>query len=82
MNRLVKWGVKRWALGMVNTALADYNKSVYAARVRVKRYLDKLRALLAFLESLDEKIDDGKIDDAEADALVNEAEKLAEELVK
>ena len=67
---------------MVNTALNDYNKSVGMALVRIKTYIAKTRALLAFLESLGRKIDDCKLDEEEADALVNEAEKLAEELVK
>lgn len=81
MNWLVKWGVKKWALGIANTALADYNQSVAKARATVARYLAKAEALLAFLKSLDAKLADNKIDEAEADAICDEAVALGKELV-
>ena len=39
MNWLVKWGVKRYALSIVNTALAQYNTSIIKARETVAKYL-------------------------------------------
>lgn len=81
MNWLVKWGVKKWALNIANTALADYNQSVDKARATVARYANKVRALLKYLDSLDAKLADHKLTEAEADAIVAEAVDLGRELV-
>ena len=80
MNILVKWGVKKYVLKIVNSALAKYNVNVVRARAIVAQYTAKVEALLAFLKSLDAKLADGKLDNAEADAIVTEATKLAEDL--
>ena len=82
MNWLVKWGVKRYALSIVNTALAQYNESVTTARAVVQKYIGKAEALLKFLKSLDSKLIDGKLTNEEADEICEEAVKLGEELVR
>lgn len=81
MNWLVKWGVKKWLLDVVNKALAAYNVNIDRARAIVAAAVAKTEAVVAFLKSLDTKLADGKLDEAEADALVEEATKLAKELV-
>ena len=81
MNIIVKWGVKKFVLNIVNSALDKYNRNIIVARVYVKTYIGKIEAFLAFLKSLDAKLADGKITEQEADALVDEAEKLAKDLV-
>lgn len=81
MNWLVKWGVKRYALSIVNTALASYNTSITKARETVAKYLAKVEALAAFLKSLDKKLADGKLTNDEADEICAEATKLGNELV-
>ena len=81
MNWLVKWGIKRYALSIVNTALVEYNSSVTRARKTVAKYLAKVEALAAFLKSLDAKLIDGKLTNEEADEICDEAQKLGNELV-
>ncbi len=76
MNWLVKWGVKKYAVNIVNDALDRYNVNVDRARAIVKNYSSKVKALLAFLESLDKKLADGKLDEAEADALIADAKEI------
>lgn len=78
---LKNWGVKRFVLSIVNKALNAYGESVTKARAIVATYIAKAEALLAFLKSLDAKLADNKIDDDEADAIVEEAQKLGKELV-
>ena len=80
MNWLVKWGVKKWLVGVVDNALAKYNVNIDRARAIVKTYSGKVKALLAFLDSLDAKLADGKLTEAEADEIISEATKLAGEL--
>ena len=80
MNILVKWGVKKYVLKIVNDALAAYNVNIDRARAIVARYTAKLKAAIAFLESLDAKLADGKLTEEEADEIVSEAVKLAGEL--
>ena len=80
MNWLVKWGVKKWLVGVVDNAIAKYNTNIDRARAIVKTYSGKVRALLAFLDSLDAKLADGKLTEQEADEIVAEAKKLAGEL--
>ena len=82
MNWLVKWGVKKWLLNIVNTALSDYNDGVSKARATVAKYIAKIEAVLGYLRSLDAKLADGKIDEQEADAACDEAVTLAKDLVK
>ena len=81
MNWLVKWGVKKWALGMANTALKDYEKSVTQARTLVAKYIAKAEALLAFLRALDMKLADNQVTEAEADEILDAAQQLGKDLV-
>ena len=80
MNWLVKWGVKKWVIGIVNTALDNYRESVVKARYTVGRYIGKAEALLSFLKSVDAKLADGKVTNEEADRLVEEATATAKAL--
>jgi hypothetical protein len=73
MKWLINWGVKKYAVNIVNDALAKYNVNVDRARAIVAQYANKLRLLLDFLDRLDKKLADGKLDEAEADALITEA---------
>ena len=82
MNLLVKWGVKKWLLGIVNTAIAEYNGSVSKARAVVLLYLRKVDALNAFLRSLEAKLADGKLTEDEADELCDEAAAVAAAMVE
>lgn len=82
MNWLVKWGVKRYALSIVNTALAQYNESVTNARAVVQKYIGKAEALLKFLKSVDAKLIDSKLTNEEADEICEEAVRLGEQLVR
>ncbi len=82
MNWLVKWGVKRYALSIVNTALAQYNESVTSARAVVQKYIGKAEALLKFLKSVDSKLIDSKLTNEEADEICEEAVRLGEQLVR
>lgn len=80
MKWLINWGVKKYVLEIVNKALAAYNVNIDRARAIVKTYSGKVKALLAFLESLDAKLADGKFTEQEADEITDEATKLAKEL--
>lgn len=80
MKWLINWGVKKYAVNIVNDALAKYNVNVDRARAIVATYANKLRLLLDFLDRLDKKLADGKLTEEEADAITDEAVKLAKEL--
>jgi hypothetical protein len=80
MNWLVKWGVKKWLVGVVDNALAKYNVNIDRARAIVATAIAKVEAVIAFLKSLDGKLADGKLTETEADEIVAEAKKLAGEL--
>ena len=80
MNWLVKWGVKKWLVGVVDNALAKYNVNIDRARAIVATAIAKIEAVIAFLKSLDGKLADGKLTEEEADEIVAEATKLAGEL--
>ena len=80
MKWLINWGVKKYAVNIVNDALAKYNVNVDRARAIVATYANKLRLLLDFLDRLDKKLADGKLDEAEADALITEATDLGKAL--
>lgn len=82
INLLVKWGVKKWLVGVVNTALGDYGDRVDKARAFLSAAIGKVEAVTAFLKSLDVKLADNKITDDEADAAIREAKGLAAVLVK
>ena len=76
MKWLINWGVKKYAVNIVNDALAKYNVNVDRARAIVTQYANKLRLLLDFLDKLDKKLADGKLDEAEADALITDAKEI------
>jgi len=81
INWLVKWGVKKWLVGVVNTALVDYSDKIEKARAFLSAAIGKVEAVTAFLKSLDAKLADNKVTDEEADAAIKEAAELAEKLV-
>lgn len=80
MNWLVKWGVKKWLVGVASDALAKYNTNIDRARAIVATAIAKIEAVIAFLKSLDAKLADGKLTEDEADEIVAEAKELAGEL--
>ena len=80
MKWLINWGVKKYAVNIVNDALAKYNVNIDRARAIVATAIAKVEAVIAFLKSLDGKLADGKLTEEEADEIVAEAKKLAEEL--
>ena len=80
MKWLINWGVKKYAVNIVNDALAKYNVNVDRARAIVATYANKLRLLLDFLDRLDKKLADGKLDEAEADALIADAKEIGSAL--
>ena len=76
MKWLINWGVKKYAVNIVNDALAKYNVNVDRARAIVATYAGKLRLLLDFLDRLDKKLADGKLTEDEADALITDAKEI------
>ena len=76
MKWLINWGVKKYAVNIVNDALAKYNVNVDRARAIVATYANKLRLLLDFLDRLDKKLADGKLTEDEADALIADAKEI------
>jgi len=79
-NWLVKWGVKKWLVGVVDAALAKYNTNIDRARAIVATAIVKIETVFAFLKSLDAKLADGKLTEQEADEIIAGAKKLAGEL--
>lgn len=82
MQWLIKWGVKRWLIGIVNTALKEYADKVVKARLFLAVAVEKVDAITAFLKSLEAKLADGTISDAEVDEAITEAKALAAKLVE
>lgn len=80
IQSLKDWGVKKFALDITNKALDRYNVNVDRARAIVATYANKLRLLLDFLDRLDKKLADGKLDEAEADALITDAKAIGKAL--
>lgn len=82
MQWLIRWGVKKWLVGVVNTALRDYAAQVNKARVFLVAAVAKVETVAAFLRSLSAKLEDGTVTDAEADEAVEEAKTLAAKLME
>lgn len=81
MNWLVKWGVKKWLVGVANTAIEKYNGNITVARAYVGVAITKTETVITFLRSLDAKLADGKLTEQEADEIVDEAALTASALV-
>lgn len=82
MQWLIKWGVKKWLVGVVNTALRDYADKIVKARLYLAVAIAKVEAVTTFLKSLERKLEDGTVTDAEADEAVEEAKTLAAKLME
>lgn len=79
-NWIVKWGVKKWLVGVVNTALKDYDATITASREFLCKVIARVDAITAFLKSLDRKLSDGVVTDDEADEAIEDAAELATQL--
>lgn len=82
MQWLVKWGVKKWLVGVVNTALKEYADKVDKARAVLAVAINKVEAVTTFLLALDAKLADGKITNEEASEAVTDAKQLAAKLIE
>lgn len=82
MQWLIKWGAKKWLIGVVNTALRDYADKIVKARLYLAVAIAKVEAVTTFLKSLEKKLEDGTVTDAEADEAVEEAKTLAAKLME
>ena len=82
MQWLIKWGVRKWLIGVVNTALNDYADKVVKARHYLAVAVAKVEAVTEFLKSLEKKLEDGAITDAEANEAIGEAKTLAAKLME
>lgn len=82
MQWLIKWGVKKWLVGVVNTALVTYADKIDKARVFLSAAIARVDAITGFLKSLDAKLADNKVTDEEADAALEEAQILAAKLIE
>lgn len=82
MQWLIKWGIKKWLVGVVNTALREYADKVVKTRLFLAVAVEKVDAITAFLKSLEAKLADGTISDAEVDEAITEAKALAAKLVE
>lgn len=82
MQWLIKWGIKKWLVGVVNTALREYADKVAKARAFLSAAIGKVEAVTAFLKSLEQKLADGTITDGEVDEAITEAKALAAKLVE
>lgn len=82
MNWFVKWGVKKYILNIVNDALATHGESITRSREIVMKANEKVKAVSRFLDSLLVKLADNTITPEEADAAIEDAKRLAEELTR
>ena len=81
MQWLVTWGVKKWLVGVVNTALVTYGDKIDRARAFLATAITKVDAITAFLKSLDAKLADNKVTDEEVDLAITDAKILGRALV-
>ena len=81
MNWLVKWGIKKYALSAINTALATYKTNVDTALHYVDVGIEKAEAVLAYLKSIREKMADGKITDEETDSIIAESSAVVAKVI-
>ena len=77
MNWLVKWGVKKWLLSAVNTALTDNKDNIDKARAVFVRLIGKAELIIGFAKSVAAKLEDHKLDDYEVEAVEIDAIALA-----
>lgn len=76
MQWLIKWGVRKWLVGVVNTALRDYADKIAKARLCLAVAIAKVEAVTTFLKALERKLEDGTLTDAEANEAVEEATEI------
>jgi len=82
MKTIVLWGVKKYALGFLNTTLEGAKDSVQKALSIVDICILKAEAVLAFFKSVRAKLADNKLDDDEAEAILLEGEMLIGQVLK
>lgn len=80
MKTLAIYLAKKYALSAVKDAIRAHGTDVAKWASRIGVWLGKLRVATAYLERLAERLNDGELDDAEADSTIKEAEVLAKEI--
>ena len=82
IQSLKEWGVKKFVLGIVNTALKAHEASITRSREIVMKANEKLKAVSRFLDGLNMKLSDNQITEEEGVAAIEDATRLAKELTR
>jgi len=69
---MMRFFARRYMLGLLNGVLKTNATTVVSVAAKIDRVLQRLAAIIAFLDSVREKVKDSKIDDDEADAIMGE----------
>ncbi len=80
MKTLAIWFGKKYALSLIQDAVSAKKDKVAKWAVRIGVWIERIGYVAKFLGSLAEKLSDGEITSAEADAAISEAKQLAEQV--
>ena len=73
---MIKWAIKKYIIGKVNGLLATYKSNVECVAKTIHVWILRLENILACLKATLEKLNDGKIDEAEIDQAVADVEEV------
>ena len=79
MKAIAKYLAKKYAFAAVKDAVSAHGGAVSAWSVRVGGWLAVAQRVVAFLSRLSDRLADGELTDAEADATLEEAQGLVRE---
>lgn len=80
MKTLAIWFGKKYALSLVQDAVSAKKDKVAKWATRIGVWIERIGYVAKFLGSLAEKLSDGEITSAEANAAITEAKQLAEQV--
>ena len=69
---MIKWAIKKYIVGMLNSVLEKYKDNVDGVRETLKVWIARLDKILYAFRSLLGKLDDNKIDSEEIDQTVDD----------
>ena len=82
MKTLAIWFAKRYALSLIQDAVRAKSDTVAVWATRIGTWIERFGLVVRYLASLSDKLADGELTKDEAEAALNEAKALAEQLTQ
>lgn len=76
---MIMYFVKRYILSQINSLIKKYRKNVDEFRTVLENWIERIQKILEALKSINNRLDDGELDQQELNSSVDDIQKVIKE---